>query len=261
MEQIKNNKWYKVICEAARKQFIERCLNEHKGCKVDDNAWSDALLLRYNSKSNAINYRGSYYPQYMGEVEEYFYCNENKFIVKREDITSNNDDINDIKKLALNTVYGAGWNKYFQSDIYETLKIMEEKKTMKLNETMIDTNIYNPIVDKFYNKEREKVQKEYRAKMDTIIANSELGKVAKEYLDIMNKKDPMSVKQSLNNLVPFYMLTQDEQNKIRLLDQVENEFIKNINDTRDEVIFLLSQCDKYEQKEEIYRRYKILTNI
>lgn len=72
--QLKEDKWYKMECKAARDQFIQRVIDRHSGVTIPDGAW-DAQCLKYNSSTDSINYRRTYSEHWAGPMETYYMVN------------------------------------------------------------------------------------------------------------------------------------------------------------------------------------------
>ena len=244
MIQIKPNTWYKVNCQAARTQFIELCKHEHKDCKIHPDSWEKATCLRYNSRTNTVNYRRNYDERYMGKITEYTF--QNCIIV---------DDITEPCKIKNCT---RRMEEYLKEYCKNQMK-MEENEMIPGTFVNDEMSKYDPIVSKYYGKKLEELTKDFQKRRDAVISQSALGKAASNYISIMEKIKPNCYHESIENMVSPEFLTKEEQNKISEIYIKEGEAREKIYNEQEQVMFLLSHCTTLEQRERIYTRYGILS--
>lgn len=249
-QKIKPNIWYAVKCQASRENFIERCLNDHKDCKVhpDSEILKYATCLRYNSETNAVNYRCNYDERYMGKIREYIYIPKIIF--------DGLDSVPDTKSY---------FDEYIKK-YYENQKVMEENNMipdyMKVHvgDCACSPNAapnYDPIVENYIKKERNKIQQEGQKQRDEIIAGSTLGKIAKNYYEAMEIIKPDCYHGSIESMVPFDFLSKEEQKKIHDINEKENARCQELSELREVIMFKLSFCKTLRQREDVYDDYDL----
>lgn len=238
-QKIKPDIWYQVSCQASRENFIERCINEYKNCKVHPDSWNKAACLRYNSKTNTVNYRHKYDERYMGTIIQYHYTPKSIF--------------DGIDAIADSNVY----DMLFNADFRETQKYMEEKKMTPDYIKTENAPSYDPIVENYLKKEMNKIQQEGQKQREKIIAGSTLGKIVKSYYEAMETIKPGCYHDSIESMVPFDFLNEEEQKKIHDINEKEYARRQELSELREVIMFKLSFCKTLRERENVYYDYNL----
>lgn len=116
----------------------------------------------------------------------------------------------------------------------------------------------NPLIDNYVNKTIKQLRDKYQTERDEIIEASVVGKAARNYLNALTLRQPLSVKPELQSLVPFNSLSDAEQSHIRKLNEQEDKEVEELRTRMRNLHYLVSIADTYEQKEKLFKKYGIL---
>ena len=211
--KIRPDRWYRFECNAAREEFIEKLLDEHIVLNQITSEIHKAECLKYNSKTNAINYRTTYNAQYNIGYETYY-------VQGKEE-----DKMNDNFKIG---------------------------PTVGTDPVVAN---YDPIVENYIKKEINKIQQEGQKQREKIIAGSTLGKIAKSYYEAMETIKPGCYHDSIESMVPFDFLNEEEQKKIHNINEKEYARRQELSELREVVMFKLSFCKTLREREGVYDEY------
>lgn len=213
--EIKPDKWYRFLCKTAREEFIHKVLDKYfVFSQIPPEAY-EAECLKYNSKTNAINYRTTYNARYN-------ICYETYYVQGKEE-----DKMNDNFKIG---------------PTVETDPVVAK---------------YDPIVENYLKKERNKIQQEGQKQREKIIAGSTLGKIAKNYYEAMETISPGCYHGSIESMVPFGFLSEEEQKKIRDINEKEYARCQELSELREVIMFKLSFCKTLREREDVYDEYDL----
>lgn len=213
--EIKPDKWYRVLCKAAREEFIHKILDKYSVFSQIPPEAYEAECLKYNSKTNAINYRTTYNAQYN-------ICYETYYVQGKEE-----DKMNDNFKIG--PTVGTG---------------------------PVVAN-YDPIVENYIKKEINKIWQEGQKQREKIIAGSTLGKIVKSYYEAMETIKPGCCHGSIESMVPFDFLNEEEQKKIHNINEKEYARCQELSELREVVMFKLSFCKTLREREGVYDEYDL----
>lgn len=116
---------------------------------------------------------------------------------------------------------------------------------------------YDPIVENYLKKERNKIQQEGQKQREKIIAGSTLGKIAKNYYEAMETISPGCYHGSIESMVPFGFLSEEEQKKIRDINEKEYARCQELSELREVIMFKLSFCKTLREREDVYDEYDL----
>lgn len=213
--EIKPDKWYRFLCNAAREEFIHKVLDKYSVFSQISPEAYNAECLKYNSKTNAINYRTTYNAQYN-------ICYETYYVQGKEE-----NKMNDSFKIG---------------------------PTVGTDPVVAN---YDPIVENYLKKERNKIQQEGQKQREKIIAGSTLGKIAKSYYEAMETISPGCYHGSIESMVPFGFLSEEEQKKIRDINEKEYARCQELSELREVIMFKLSFCKTLREREDVYGEYDL----
>lgn len=213
--EIKPDKWYRFLCKAAREEFIHKILDKYFVFNQIPPEAYEAECLKYNSKTNAINYRTTYNAQYN-------ICYETYYVQGKEE-----DKMNDNFKIG---------------------------PTVGTDPVVAR---YDVIVENYYGEKLNNIRERYKAGREDVIKNSVLGKAATIYYNTFKELAPFSVLPKFEDLVPYELLSTSEKETLSKLSKAEDEEREKLRREREEVMYLITICDTFEQKIKVYERYGI----
>lgn len=160
--------------------------------------------------------------------------------------------------------YRTAYNPYY-NESYEIYHFQgkEENKmndSFKIGPTVgIDPVVakYDVIVENYYGEKLNNIRERYKAGREDVIKNSVLGKAATVYYNTFKELAPFSVLPKFEDLVPYELLSTSEKETLSKLSNAEDEEREKLRREREEVMYLISICDTFEQKIKVYDRYGI----
>lgn len=217
--------WYRFTSQKNKEWFITLCANTIgartiEGYSMDDLLKAECIRIHSSEKHPFLHFN------FRTNVNEHF-MHGLKYWPESE-----TDDSTEIKK-TLNSIYGKG---AFNME-YSVNKLIETSK-----------------------EEAEKaIRDAYNAKMENVLANSEVGKTARTYIEAIKKHTSITfVAQDIKSLVPLESLTEKEkQEYVKLMNEASTE-INKLHNKYNTCLALLSIATAYSDKVQILKDYGVI---
>ena len=158
------------------------------------------------------------------------------------------------------TAYNPHYNESYEIYHFQGKEENKMNDSFKIGPTVGTDPVvakYDPIVENYLKKERNKIQQEGQKQREKIIAGSTLGKIAKNYYEAMETISPGCYHGSIESMVPFGFLSEEEQKKIRDINEKEYARCQELSELREVIMFKLSFCKTLREREDVYDEYDL----